>query len=201
MRHILLLIVVLAGFCWHATASAIPVPTTGASIWRPTDSDTNYMSLGQTGESTVSFALFDYDETSRNVDLDAKLEFKAGDLISFFERDGEWFAMNDSDLHPSKLLLGSSDWFVIAANDGCVWVFDDGMPETLGTNIYALEFLFDSGFSAELQQADAKHVGRLATLVPAPPAALLLASGLLTLVRAGRIAPPLHTLQTRRDPA
>lgn len=177
------LIILCAGLCWNAAAW-------GATIWRPADGNTNYVSLAAPDNPTVSFALFDYDEDAHGVNLSARLAFAPGDQISFFkDRDsGIFFAVNDSDPAHPILELGRSDQFAIGANDGSGWVLDDDAPTPMGTNIYALHFVFASGSHA-LIQVDAKRVATAPAVVPLPAGAWLFVSGLLVLAGRGCRSP------------
>lgn len=181
MSSIRYLSLLFAGICLSGVTEAASL---GATIWRPTEDNTNYTSLEMATDSTLSFALYDYDEISRNVDTGAVILFSAGDQISFFKRDGVFFARNDATPWYPALLLGNSTWFIIGANDGNGWVLDDGLPTPFGTNTYALNFMFASGSDTLLLQTDAKVAGRLVNAVPTPGAALLLFSGLMLLARA-----------------
>lgn len=176
MNYIKMLILLCAGLCWNVTAS-------GATIWRPSDGNTNYVSLAGPESTTVSFALFDYDEDTNSVNLGARLPFAPGDQISFFKdkSSGIVFAVNDDDPVHLILALGRSDHFAIGANDGSGWVLDDGAPTLMGTNLYALNFNFASG-NTILIQVDAKVAGTTVAVVPLPAGSLLLGSGLLVLI-------------------
>lgn len=177
------------GICAASTATL-----RGATLWQPTDSNTHYLVIGDACGAALDFALFDYDETTRTFDPDARIPIRSGDQIRFTKHSGLYFARNGSIPHATKLPLGISNTFLIGGYDGTRWILDDGTPLRLGRHIYALDFVFPGSDTGTLIQIDAKPVGWL-TAVPAPAPGLLLISGLLPLLRlaAGRHVRPART--------